>query len=1654
MASSTINLKASGLKVSPNQLSTDPGSLQEAVNVVIQRDNVIQPRRGYKLYGTSMGSASDRAKQLIFYKTRLLRHYSNILQFENGQISDDGETEFSSFSGTYEEPNPGIRIKSIESNGNLYFTTSEGVKKISASTPSQFTTANGYVVDAGGIKAVDQTAVLDITLGSSSGFLPADSAVAYRVVWGYKDNNQNLILGTPSQRSVVYNPLQDLINMDLMNVLQGIDNVVSVGGGTLDGSPAPANGTYINTFKVSLMSTAAEALTQMVALSAQLDADIGGNQFSSLALPGMQDVIIASDSGTNSLMTISNASITTGTATINFSSGIASDNFTVGQTVTLSGFTTTTGNLNGNQVVGSIGNNFITFTTTATGTVTIIGTQISASEVPAGYPDTPATNDQLVAIQNYLLNIIEVLQSQDVSVIPTQSMTDFIDPLDITTSANVRLTITIPQGITPNYFFQIYRSPIAQATGTQVLATDVVPSDELQQVYEAFPTNQELLNGEVTVIDSVPDSFRGAFLYTNESTGEGILQGNELPPFALDINRFKNVLFYANTRTRQAINLNLLGVQKMIVDYNNSIIPTVTIANSTTSNTYSFIKGIAEIRTITTDTFANTTDSGYFTLYSANDTLSYYVWMDKTGTSTDPAPVGFDSGIRVIIENLTTAEQIADQIRDIINVYISDFIATTSGSNVVTINNINEGSTVDSEIVALGGIWASSTTQQGQGEEAKQETSDFTTVADVAGSLAGRYFGITSAFNLNRYYVWFRVSGSGSDPLVANRTGIRIDLTTGDTANNVALKIATQINTQLPDKFQCSNLSDVLTVKTLSSGPAEDSIIGTSTFTLNISQQGSLNVLLSSNVSPSVALDESTRSFVRVINKNLGEILYAYYISGPSDVPGKMFLQERVLSTDLFYVVANNSSTGTSFNPDISPTVQISSIAVGTSSTMIVTTSTNHGLTNLDKIVITNSDSINGIDGEWQVTVLSPTTFRIPQNISTAGTKGALITTIAAEGVSTNEDRKNRIYYSKVNQPEAVPLLNYFDVGAQDKAILRIFPLRDTLFVFKEDGLFRISGEAAPFVLSLFDGSCILIAPDSIGLLNNILYFWTRYGINACSEAGVSNPPLSRDIDTLIIPTPVKNLASFTTSTFGLGYESDNSYIVWTIDNSEDEVATIAYRYCNLTNTWTNYDKSNTCGLVNPITNKMYLGAGDTNFLEEERKNFLRTDFADREFTNTLGDNKYFGNSLLLSNINNITVGDVIVQDQTLTIFEYNALLEKLDLDPSVGKVLISNISTGSTTVTIVTQSNHTLVTGDYVDIAGTDSFPTINNQYQVTVINSTTFTIVPGYTLTSSGAMGSVKYSYIKNQVSIAGDNMRNVLITLTERLDIDPGLNYTGYENDIASKSGSITGIQVGLPSQVTTSTSHGLFTGRVLIISGTNSSPTIDGTKEIIVTGSNTFSVPVSVITPGTTGSYATATTNFQDLKACYNKVISDLNADVGASFSNYRPIDNNTNQESIVIAIDKNSKSITLNVALDYIVGVFTIYQHIDSNFTYSNITMGDSLNMKHISEATVMFENKAFTSAVLSFSSDLLPKYEMIPFRGDGNGIFGIGTGFFGNSYFGGSSHGAPFRTYVPRNCQRCRYLNVNFEHGIARENYAIYGITLTGNVGISNRAYR
>lgn len=312
-------------------------------------------------------------------------------------------------------------------------------------------------------------------------------------------------------------------------------------------------------------------------------------------------------------------------------------------------------------------------------------------------------------------------------------------------------------------------------------------------------------------------------------------------------------------------------------------------------------------------------------------------------------------------------------------------------------------------------------------------------------------------------------------------------------------------------------------------------------------------------------------SLSRVINRYSSSTVYAYYLSGTSDLPGKLLYEERSIGGASF---AATSTRAACWSPDL----------------------------------------------------------------PTSGTTES----------STNDAYTNGVYFSKQNQPEAVPLTQFFQVGSKDKAILRIVPLRDSLFVLKEDGIYRITGDSASsFAVSLLDSSTRLLAPESCAVLSNQIYCLTDQGVVTVSETGVS--VISRAIEQDLLALISASLDNVKSYSFGVSYETERKYLLWTISNSGDSYATQCFVYNTFTNTWVLWDLAKRCGVVSPVDDKLYLGEAASEYVNQERKTRTYTDYADYLSTLTITNVSSDKLTLTLSSgSDTLAAGDVLYQSSTV----------------------------------------------------------------------------------------------------------------------------------------------------------------------------------------------------------------------------------------------------------------------------------------------------------------------------------------------------------------------------------------------------------------------
>ena len=319
---------------------------------------------------------------------------------------------------------------------------------------------------------------------------------------------------------------------------------------------------------------------------------------------------------------------------------------------------------------------------------------------------------------------------------------------------------------------------------------------------------------------------------------------------------------------------------------------------------------------------------------------------------------------------------------------------------------------------------------------------------------------------------------------------------------------------------------------------------------------------------PSQNITNTANSLVRVINRYTGNTLvYAYYSSGYSDLPGRITLKERGIGGSTFN---SASSRAGAFTPDIGVTAQ----------------------------------------------------------------------------VSTSNTSPNVVAVSKFLQPEAFPLAQNIKVGSADKSILRIIALRDYILVFKQDGIFQITGDSIDtFEPQLLDSTTILRGIETAVALNNKVYcfsYQTIVSVTVNEGVVLKSRPIQQEL--LILSSSL--FPNFDTVSYGIAYESENQYILGTVSLTTDTKVTQFYIYNYLTDTWTNWEFPNTqgTGFVNPTDNKLYFGSSDTTskYVYQERKTYTKFDFADTSYPINIVSS--VGTTITVTSSANLEVGWAVSQ--------------------------------------------------------------------------------------------------------------------------------------------------------------------------------------------------------------------------------------------------------------------------------------------------------------------------------------------------------------------------------------------------------------------------
>ncbi len=384
-------------------------------------------------------------------------------------------------------------------------------------------------------------------------------------------------------------------------------------------------------------------------------------------------------------------------------------------------------------------------------------------------------------------------------------------------------------------------------------------------------------------------------------------------------------------------------------------------------------------------------------------------------------------------------------------------------------------------------------------------------------------------------------------------------------------------------------------------------------------------------------------SLCSTINRDSASTVKAYYISGPDEAPGRILIEATTAAIAAFQPIIAAETAGEGKRLAWNPVPAAKAIACTTSRTTNVVTatpsSTPHNFLVGEQVTNTAPAGTFGA-GPHTITAVTTTTFTFTETAADGAGTGTYASTIKPS--SAADTIPNRIYHSKNNQPEAVPFLNYTDVGSKDGEILRIVPLRDSIFCFKEDGLYRGTGGNGTFRWDLFDPTIVLLAADSAVTLGNQIYAWTSQGVVAISDTGAAivSQPIKKTLNDFLVTYAAE--PTYLPHTYGLGYETEHRYELHF--GGDASKSTTAYIYNTTSRAWTREPHTSYHGLIHPVDGKRYLAGftcASAVVMAKERKTGTYADYADIDLSVTISSNSGVG-TIVLSSATGVEVGDII----------------------------------------------------------------------------------------------------------------------------------------------------------------------------------------------------------------------------------------------------------------------------------------------------------------------------------------------------------------------------------------------------------------------------
>ena len=265
--------------------------------------------------------------------------------------------------------------------------------------------------------------------------------------------------------------------------------------------------------------------------------------------------------------------------------------------------------------------------------------------------------------------------------------------------------------------------------------------------------------------------------------------------------------------------------------------------------------------------------------------------------------------------------------------------------------------------------------------------------------------------------------------------------------------------------------------------------------------------------------------------------------------------------------------------------------------------------------------------------------------------------------------RPNGIQWSKPDQPEHVPEANYAVIGSEDHEILKLISTKDALFIFKTDGIWRLTGSGAVggWRIDPIDKSTFLLTPRTAGVLSGQVFAWTNRGLVHVRQDGID--PQGGILSKLAIGNKLsaieRALAKYSTETpsaFLCINEKDDELILGAPGSAGDANTNTLYVYNTKTRAWVQWTLSLTHLVNNPADNLLYGVAHATDAVTIERSGG-NIDLADRDYSVTVND--VSGTTITIAAGSGWTpgIGDLMFRSGTMVVVKAVTSATVFDID-------------------------------------------------------------------------------------------------------------------------------------------------------------------------------------------------------------------------------------------------------------------------------------------------------------------------------------------------------------------------------------------------------